>query len=79
MTIRHAEILQDEELYRRPLRLAASTDEYIVGDSSRNQWEPRFTMHGFRYAEISGAVDSVDLESIVARVYHTDMERDRMV
>ena len=73
--IRHAEVLQDEELYRRPLRLAASTDEYIAGDGSRNQWEPRFTMHGFRYAEISGAVDSVDLESIVARVYHTDMER----
>jgi alpha-L-rhamnosidase len=75
VTIRHAEVLQDEELYTRPLRLAASTDEYIIADNSPREWEPRFTMHGFRYAEISGAADSVDLDSIVARVYHTDMER----
>lgn len=75
ITLRHTEVLQEGELYTRTIRLAASTDEYTIADNSETTWEPRFTMHGFRYAEITGAVDAVDLESIVARVYHTDMER----
>jgi alpha-L-rhamnosidase len=75
VTLRHAEVLQDGELYTRPIRLAASTDEYTLADGAEATWEPRFTIHGFRYAEISGTVEAVDLESVVARVYHTDMER----
>lgn len=75
VTIRHAEVLQDGELYTRPLRLAASTDEYTLADESEHTWEPRFAMHGFRYAEITGAVDAVKLEALTARVHHTDMER----
>lgn len=75
VTLRHAEVMQDGELYTRPLRLAASTDEFTIADGSETTWEPRFTIHGFRYAEISGAVDAVNLNHLVARVYHTDMER----
>ncbi|WP_138418829.1 glycoside hydrolase family 78 protein [Sinomonas gamaensis] len=75
VTLRHAEVLQDGELYTRPLRLAASTDEYTLADEAKHTWEPRFTLHGFRYAEITGAVDAVDLEALRARVHHTDMER----
>ncbi|MGM7774647.1 glycoside hydrolase family 78 protein [Arthrobacter sp. KNU-44] len=75
VTIRHAEVLQDGELYTRPLRLAASTDEYTLADSAEHNWEPRFAMHGFRYAEITGAVDAVKLDALIARVHHTDMER----
>ncbi|MBT2533171.1 glycoside hydrolase family 78 protein [Arthrobacter sp. ISL-48] len=75
VTLRHAEVLQQGELYIRPLRFAAATDEYTIADASETTWEPRFTIHGFRYAEVSGAVGAVDLESVVARVYHTDMER----
>ncbi|MDQ4492068.1 glycoside hydrolase family 78 protein [Sinomonas sp. ASV486] len=75
VTLRHAEVLQDGELYTRPLRLAASTDQYTLADDSRHTWEPRFAMHGFRYAEITGDIDAVDLEALTARVHHTDMER----
>ncbi len=75
ITLRHTEVLQKGELYTRTIRLAASTDEFILADNAQTTWEPRFTMHGFRYAEITGAVDVVDLDSVVARVYHTDMER----
>ncbi|MCP1415570.1 glycoside hydrolase family 78 protein [Paenarthrobacter sp. A20] len=75
VTLRHAEVLQDAELYRRPLRLAASTDVLTLAETADVTWEPRFTLHGFRYAEISGDVDAVDLESVRARIYHNDMER----
>ncbi|MBT8161754.1 MULTISPECIES: glycoside hydrolase family 78 protein [Arthrobacter] len=75
VTLRHAEVLQDGELCTRPLRLAASTDTYILADGSEHTWEPKFAMHGFRYAEITGAVEAVNLETLTARVHHTDMER----
>ncbi|MGX1676328.1 glycoside hydrolase family 78 protein [Streptomyces sp. NPDC055400] len=70
--VRHAEILQSGELCVRPLRQARATDEYVLRGDGRESWEPRFTFHGFRYAEISGDVDDVE---VVARVYHTDMVR----
>ncbi|GAA4433540.1 glycoside hydrolase family 78 protein [Georgenia halophila] len=79
VVIRTAEVLQEGEIYTRPLRTARSTDEYVVAGRGVEEWEPRFTFHGFRYAEITGWPG--DLEAavargeIVARVYHTDMER----
>jgi alpha-L-rhamnosidase len=74
VVLRHAEVLQDGELYTRTLRAAASTDRLILagGDFS---WEPRFTIHGFRYAEVSGWTGPLGADSVVSRVLHTDMER----
>jgi alpha-L-rhamnosidase len=68
--LRHAEVLQDGELCVRPLRAAAALDEYTLKGGDIEEWEPRFTIHGFRYAEITGPV-----ESVVAVVCHTDMAR----
>ncbi|SDX56424.1 alpha-L-rhamnosidase [Arthrobacter sp. cf158] len=75
VTLRHAEVLQDGELYTRPLRGADSTDHYTLAGSGEETWEPRFTIHGFRYAEITGWAGGDIAENVVARVYHTDMER----
>ncbi|UKA54263.1 glycoside hydrolase family 78 protein [Arthrobacter sp. FW305-BF8] len=75
VTLRHAEVLQDGEIYTRPLRLADATDRYTLAGGAEEAWEPRFTLHGFRYAEISGWTGGNAAENIVARVYHTDMER----
>ncbi len=75
ITIRHAEVLQQGELYTRPLRGATSTDIYICTGTGVEEWEPRFTIHGFRYAEISGYPKYLDAESVRAVVYHSDMER----
>ncbi|WP_213816406.1 glycoside hydrolase family 78 protein [Glaciihabitans sp. dw_435] len=79
VTIRTAEVLQDGELYTRPLRDAKSTDVYTLAGREREEWEPRFTIHGFRFAEITGwpgdLAAAVAAGDIVARVYHTDMER----
>lgn len=75
VTLRHAEVLQDGEIYTRPLRGADATDRYTLAGGAEETWEPRFTLHGFRYAEVSGWTGGDPAENIVARVYHTDMER----
>lgn len=75
ITLHHAEVLQDGELYRRTLRLAAAEDVVILRGDGPTTWEPRFTVHGFRYAEITGWPGEFDPSAVVARVLHTDMER----
>ncbi|MFI5915840.1 family 78 glycoside hydrolase catalytic domain [Dactylosporangium sp. NPDC051541] len=71
VTLRHAEVLQDGELYTRPLREARAQDQYTRKGSEPETWEPRFTVHGFRYAEIDGPGDT----TVEAVVCHTDMTR----
>ncbi|AWB87349.1 glycoside hydrolase family 78 protein [Mycetocola zhujimingii] len=73
--LRHAEVMQDGELYTRPLRQAAATDVLVLNGEGPREWEPRFTIHGFRYAEISGWPGELKGDDVVARVYHSDMER----
>ncbi|MFI8423553.1 family 78 glycoside hydrolase catalytic domain [Streptomyces sp. NPDC085479] len=75
LTLRHAEVLQDGELATRPLREAYSTDTLILPGGGPYTWEPRFTLHGFRYAEITGWPGDLDPQAVTARVYHTDMRR----
>ena len=54
ITVRHAEVLEHGELGTRPLRKAAQTDVVILDGNGPRVYEPRFTFHGFRYAEIIG-------------------------
>lgn len=74
IVLRHAEVLQDGRLCTRPLRDAISQDTYTCVDGDQT-WEPRFTMHGFRYAEVTGLPAELDPQDVVARVHHTDFER----
>ena len=79
VTLRTAEVLQEGEIYTRPLRAAKSTDRYTLRGGGAETWEPRFTMHGFRYVEVSGWPGSIDDAvangDIVGRVHHSDMRR----
>ncbi|PPF57274.1 alpha-L-rhamnosidase [Clavibacter michiganensis] len=75
VTLRHAEVVQDGELYRRTLRIAAAEDAITLAGTGPVTWEPRFTLHGFRYAEITGAPHDFDASTVTALVCHTDMER----
>ncbi len=79
VTMSTAEVLQDGEIYTRPLREAKSTDVYVLGGRGVEEWEPRFTIHGFRYVQVDGWPGDLDAAAshgdVVARVYHTDMER----
>ncbi|PPG39614.1 alpha-L-rhamnosidase [Pseudoclavibacter sp. RFBA6] len=71
---RHAEVLEHGELGTRPLRAAKATDEIIL-DGRAHTWEPEFTFHGFRYAEVEGWPGEFEPSSIEAVVLHTDMRR----
>ncbi|MFK4271753.1 family 78 glycoside hydrolase catalytic domain [Streptomyces milbemycinicus] len=75
VTLRHAEVLQDGELATRPLRGAAATDTYILAGDGHRTWQPRFTLHGFRYAEVNGWPGKLGAGAVTALVHHTDMRR----
>ena len=75
ITLRHAEVLEDGELCTRPLRTALATDRYTLRGDGEENWEPRFTFHGFRYAEVEGWPGELRAEDIQAVVCHTDLER----
>lgn len=74
VTVRHAEVLQDGELCTEPLRTAEATDVLVTADGPF-EWEPRFTVHGYRYAEIAGWTGPLRPGDVVSRVLHTDLER----
>lgn len=74
ITLRHAEVLQGGELYTRTLREAEALDELILAGGPV-EWEPRATIHGYRYVEVSGWPDDLEPGQIVSRVLHSDMTR----
>lgn len=55
IVVRHAEILNaDGSIYTENLRPALSTDKFILAGKGTETFEPLFTFHGFRYAELAG-------------------------
>jgi alpha-L-rhamnosidase len=75
ITVRHAEVLEHGELGVRPLRGADATDVIILDGRGPRVWEPRFTFHGFRYAEVTGWPGALAADSLEAVVVHTDLRR----
>jgi len=75
ITLRHAEVLEEGELCLRPLRQAQATDRYTLRGGVVETWEPRFTFHGFRYAEVEGWPGELRPDDLRAVVCHSDMER----
>ncbi|RKS75471.1 alpha-L-rhamnosidase [Motilibacter peucedani] len=73
--LRHAEVLEEGRISTRPLRTAKSHDEYVAAGHDEETWEPRFTVHGFRYAEITGWPGEIGAGDVVAVVCHDDMTR----
>ena len=59
----------------RPLRFAEATDRYTLRGDGIEEWEPRFTFHGFRYVEIDGWPTDLAAADVTAVVLHTDMVR----
>jgi alpha-L-rhamnosidase len=75
VTLRHAEVLEHGELGTRPLREAAATDRYTLAGDGPEMWEPQFTFHGFRYAQIGGWPGEFDPAAVTAVVVQSDLER----
>ncbi|WP_233265609.1 alpha-L-rhamnosidase [Leifsonia sp. AG29] len=74
VVIRHAEVLEHGELGTRPLRTAKATDRYILSGGA-DEFEPTFTFHGFRYAEIEGWPGELKPEDLTAVAIGSDLRR----
>ena len=74
IVLRHAEVLEHDELGTRPLRAAKATDTVILS-GGHDVFEPTLTFHGFRYAEITGFPDRLTVDDLEAVVVHSAMAR----
>ena len=73
--IRYAENLNsDGTLNTKNLGGAEATDVFILRGDPIEVLEPKFTYHGFRYAEISGSIPPPSLDDVEAIVVHADLE-----
>lgn len=73
--LHHAEVIENGELGTRPLRAATSIDTYVAAGDGDEVYSPRFTIHGFQYAELEnwpGELRDGDVEAVVI---HTGMRR----
>jgi len=72
--IRFAESLQDDgEIFVENLRDAKSTDLYTLKGGQIEEWEPRFTYHGFRYVEFSNYPGEVHVNNFIGRFVYDDL------
>jgi alpha-L-rhamnosidase len=80
VTLRHAgdvdetgELDDSANVYLRTMPSARQTDDYVSAGGT-SEWEPRFTLHGFRYVEVTTTA-GVQIDRIDARVVHSDVAR----
>jgi len=82
VTIRHgACVYEDGSLDARSnlysldcTHIARQTETYILKGEGEEVWEPRFTMHGFRYAEVTGLPGPPTLENLEGRHARSSVE-----
>ncbi|KAJ9607134.1 hypothetical protein H2200_008206 [Cladophialophora chaetospira] len=78
LTFSHAEVLERNELGRRPLKGAAAIDSVILSHKQPSTWSPNFTFHGFRYVQVDGwptEDGTPNNDDITALVAFSDMKR----
>jgi alpha-L-rhamnosidase len=74
--LRHAELVgEDGTLNVLPNQNAEATDIFILKGQGEEVYEPRFTYHGFRYAEVEGLPGEPEEDSLVGCFVHSDVER----
>jgi len=72
VTLRHGERLNpDGTLYTENLRRAKATDVYVLSGRGDEIWQPRFTLHGFQYVEVSGLPSVPQGGAITGCVVHS--------
>ena len=72
ITLRHAEVLENNELGTRPLRSAKATDRFILSGGD-DVFEPTFTFHGFRYVEVDGWPGELTPDALTAVVVSSEL------
>ena len=74
IVLRHAEMLNpDGTIYTNNLRGAPSVDTYICKGNGVETWQPHFTFHGFRYAEMTGLPQPAASDTVTGIVVGTDI------
>ena len=58
-----------------PQQGEVQVDRYILKGAGVEEYEPRFTYHGFQYVEVSGAPAALTLDDLEGRAVNTDFER----
>ena len=77
VTIRYAGTLkEDSSLNEGNLWGASQSDSYILKGGGEEVWEPRFTLHGFRYAEVEGFPGTLTRDSLEGRFAYNAVETD---
>ncbi|MFF3442817.1 family 78 glycoside hydrolase catalytic domain [Streptosporangium sp. NPDC002721] len=73
VTMRHAEVLNaDGTIYTANLRAARQTDRFtLAGTGADEVYEPRFTVHGYRYVELTGFPGTPTTASLTGRAAWT--------
>ena len=73
--MRYAGILYDDgRLDTRNQRVATQTDTYTLNGKGTEVWEPRFTLHGFRYVEVTGFPGTPTLKNLEGRFVYNSVE-----
>jgi alpha-L-rhamnosidase len=71
--LRFAEVLNaDGTIYTDNMRTAKVTDHFILRGEGVEDFNPHFTFHGFRYAELTGLPTSPGKDALIVAVIHTD-------
>lgn len=75
VTLRFSELIYPNGMINRQnIRSAKARDIYILRGSGLENYEPRFTYHGFRYIEVTGYPGTPSLDSIRGLVVNSAVE-----
>ena len=84
VTLRHAEALNTELLENRDdeigtvwtenLLTARNTDYYVLKGDGQEQYSPSLVCRGFRYVQISGVTEAVEIEKVQGLVLMSDLD-----
>ncbi|HTS17683.1 MAG TPA: glycoside hydrolase family 78 protein [Verrucomicrobiae bacterium] len=73
ITLQFAERLNpDGTAYTTNLRMARATDTYICRGRGVETWQPRFTVHGFQYVEVTGLTRKPTTDTVVGVALSSD-------
>lgn len=82
--LKFSEVLADDgTVNQENLRKASATDVYTLRGGGiggeDEQWEPRFTYHGFRYIQVEGYPGRPTLDNVLPKVVRTSVQPNGVV
>lgn len=76
VSLKFAEMLYENgTINQENLREAKSEDIYILKGNGLEEYEPRFTYHGFRYVQVEGFPGKPGLDNITGKLVASSVER----